>query len=179
MRTRPHPTRRALLAGVGAVALTVPLAACDLPGTEGTDPSTDDRTERTPEPDLDLALVQEAANGTQGALALVTATAAAHPALDARLAPLLACHRAHLEALGRSGEGTASPSPTAPPSASPDVAPRAARALRQVVSHETFHAGRLTTAAQEAESGALARLLVTMGAGVHMHLAALEEGVAP
>lgn len=184
MRTLPRPSRRALLAGVGAVALTAPLAACDLPGGGAGDRTGDERTDGAAEPDPDLALVEAAATRTDEVLALLAATTAAHPRLDARLAPLAASHRAHLDALGRTGTDTDSGTPSGtepetetgtadPPRAVP---PNPARALRQVVARETAHAGQLTTAAQGAESGALARLLATMGAGVHMHLAALEDG---
>lgn len=174
MRTPPHPSRRALLAGAGALAVAGPLTACDVPGPGGSSSEEDGASTptRTGE-DPDTASVRTAAARSSELLALLAATVAAHPRLGGRLAALEACHRVHLEVLGRVDDDMAPSADPSPGAASGSTPPRA---LRRVVSRETALADELVRLAGSAGSGALARLLATMGAGVHMHLEALEGG---
>lgn len=197
MRTPPRATRRALLAGVGAAALAGPLAACDVPGpTRRT--STDGRPDASgnTSADPDARHVSTAVGEAESLLAFVLAVGSAHPTLTATTAPLAECHRRHLDVLGArtptpSSAPTSpvspspvptSPVPTSPPSGvdgtpTPLQVPKGAgRALRQVLAREQAHAATLGAAALAAESGALARLMASMAAGVQMHLAMAEEG---
>ena len=102
----PAP-RRTVLTGLAGVGVAVVLGGCW--------PAKDKPAARpTPHP---LAPV------VAGTLALIDryqATTATYPDLDIRLEPLLADHRAHLDAL-RKAIGTPSPSPSATASASPSA----------------------------------------------------------
>lgn len=179
MRARPHPTRRAVLTTLGTVALAGATAACELPGP-GSPRGVDNGGNEPPDPDrrrLGTARAQ-----AEELLALVVSTSSAHAALTSRLAPLADCHRAHLRALdgeaaAASPEPTSPPAPTAsaPTAPSPTPPPAPEVALRRLVAREEAHASALRTEAGVAESGALARLLATMAAGVLMHLDALEN----
>lgn len=180
MRTPPHPSRRALLAGVGVVAVAGPLTACDLPGPGGATPVDEDSREAARQgEDPDAEHVRAAAARSSELLALLTATAGAHPRLRDRLGPLEACHRAHLEVLGRVDDAAPGTDPSAAPTPAPSPGSAGGstppRALRRVVSRETALADELLHLAGSADSGVLARLLATMAAGVHMHLEALQE----
>lgn len=173
MRTLHRPSRRAVLLGLGTLALAGSTAACDLPG-----PGEDAGTPET-KPDPDRRRVEAARAQAAELLALVEATALAHPGLAPRLTGLTECHRAHLRVLteaddrdsddqGSEPTATTTPSGSAAPSPSPLSSPEAA--LRQLVARERAHVTALTTEAGVAESGALARLLATMAAGIQMYL---------
>lgn len=179
MRTPRRTTRRALLAGFTAATLAWPLSACDLPGPTPRGATGRDGDDALPgEQDPDRRRVEAAVAQADELLALVGATRAAHPRLADDLAPLAECHRAHLTALG--APPAAAPSPTAGTTAGPTADPdptsvpgTAAAALRHLLAQEQAHATALGTEAGVAASGALARLLASMDAGVQMHLAAL------
>jgi hypothetical protein len=76
----------------------------------------------------------------------------------------LALHTAHLAALDRAAGATPSPSPSAEPPAERTTRPLLRR-------HEAGAQRELAHLAQEAASGALARLLASMSAGIAAHLA--------
>lgn len=182
MRTPPRATRRALLAGVGAAALAGPLVACDVPGPAGrtsTDEGADVSGDTSSDPDA--RHVRTALGESESLLAFVLAVGSAHPRLATTTTPLAECHRRHMEVLGSQTPtpeaGAPSPTPGADGRPTPLRVPRgAARALRQVLAREQAHAAALGASALAAESGALARLMASMAAGVQMHLAAAEEG---
>lgn len=174
MRTLHRPSRRAVLVGLGAVVLGGSTAACDLPGPGGNTDVPDEK------PDPDRRRVETARAQAEELLALVEATALTHPELAPRLSGLTECHRAHLRVLDedededRAGDAPTPPpsSATPPPSPSPVASPEAA--LRQLVARERAHVTALGTEAGMAESGALARLLASMAAGIQMYHEPLE-----
>lgn len=158
----PHPatiaafrsTRRTAV--VGAVAGVAALAGCD--------PEPAARPGATPEADPDTALV-DAVRAELGEVAGLVAAAAGRPQLRERVTALLALHAAHLEAI----EGDP-PTPSTPPAGPP------AQVWATLSARERQLQRRLADWSVRAESGALARLLASMSAGVAAHLAA---GVAP
>lgn len=181
MRARPLPNRRAVLTTLGAATLAGATAACDLPGPGSSRETEDGETEQRPDPDR--RRVETARLQAEELLALVVATSGTHAQLAPRLAPLADCHRAHLQALGGdepAGSPQVTPAPGAPsppapttPGTSPSTTPEVA--LRRLVAREQAHASALGTEAGVAESGALARLLASMAAGVLVHLDSLES----
>ena len=195
MRAVRPPSRRGVLIGSATLALSLGASACDATGrdTEGSeqqDPQ-DDRTQDDGGPDTaDRRRLEAVTAGIEEALALVTATMAAHPSTTARLTPLAECHRVHLGAAGSPSEPTESPtaSPSTGSSASPGadaspsaeqppVARSAPRALAAVSAREAELLALLSTESTAAESGALARLLAVLAAGLGTHVATL--GVTP
>lgn len=165
-------SRRAVLAGAGVVVLAGGLTGCDLPGPSGTTSSDAPPGTSADHPDDDL--VSGAVADSEELLALTLAVAAAHPALGGTTEAWAECHRSHLQVLRVDSPGE-TPSATPAPSVSPPGVPTSpGRALRQLLSRERTHAATLAEAAATAESGALARLLASMSAGVQMHLAATE-----
>ena len=176
-------TRRAALGG--ALATLAAASACDLaqPADEpvgrsgeasGTRRSPRPRGGRgtlrrvsTPPEDPDTALVDEVL-ADLGELAALVAAGSRFAPLRAPMRALAALHAAHVEALdgepvaGRSpGVGFAGP----------------AEALRRVRAGEQQAQRRLADWSVAAESGALARLLASMSAGVAQHLVALPATV--
>ena len=159
----PLPTSRrtalgGLLAGLAGAAV---LAACDVdelrPPEDEEAPAPEQTTDGALDPDV--ALVEDV-------VAQVTRTWAAvvSAGLGARLARLQRMHEAHLEVLG------ATPvKQTAPPSG-----PEPKR-YQRVLGREQRLQSDLATAAVEARSGALARLLASMSAAVAQHLAVLPR----
>ena len=129
-------SRRTVLRGVAGAVLagaaglgSAGLAGCTLGGSGRPQPS--------PSPDP-LAPVL---TGTQALVDLYTATVAAQPSLADRLNPLLAEHRAHVDALraamGLATQSSGSPSPTGAPTPSAGQVPaNAAAALAAVAGAE-------------------------------------------
>lgn len=154
-------TRRAALATVSA-GLTAAAAGC-----QWGPPSTVDAP--AGEADADTALVKDVTSAVAAQARLVTDTSAAHTALTTSLAPLSTLHSAHLAAL----TSKAVTAPAVAPAPTPEAA------LTTVRSGEASLQRILTTAAQDAASGPLARTLASMAAGVAMHLAALPSQVSP
>jgi hypothetical protein len=152
--------RRAVVTGL-AGATVLALAGCDS-GTPGNDlPGTAEAQQ-----DADLQLVREAlaVSLAAGAQLGLVATGALRP----RLAPLIAMHQAHAQALA-DAVPSGSPSPSVAGTVVPP-APGLARA-RQV---EADAHDRLVALAQRAQSGQLARLLASMAAGISQRLAVLR-----
>ena len=142
----PATTRRTAL---GACGLSLLAAGC---GTAGRSPDAAD--------DPDQGVVDEAVLLSATALASVRAAARRHPSLAGRVQPLAALHRAHLAVL---------PEPTTPAvPVEPGGRPAATLALVTELERDTWR--RLTDLAVAAESGALARLLASMSAGIVAHL---------
>jgi hypothetical protein len=169
---RVSTTRRGALSGaVGLVLLT----ACDVddlrpPDDDATPvPSPTPGATETPEPDADLTLAEDAAYAIATAQVLVDRVRRSFPRLRDRLQPLARMHRAHLEVLEPPDRSI----PVPPPSSTP------AEALTRVRAAEQTLQQTLASAAVEAQSGALARLLAATSASVSQHLAALPPVAAP
>ena len=154
-------TRRTALTASGIATLALAACTTDDPRTsstsDGAAPSTATQT-AAPQPDQ---LAVDRATELSGLLLAEVQGAA--PGIDpgGRFAAL---HTAHLTTLARAtaASDSAAPSPTAP-------APPATRArLRR---RELAAQRELAHLAAEAESGALARLLASMSAGIAAHLA--------
>lgn len=172
MPASPAPVSRRLLVagGIGGVALA--LSGCDLvddvlgreddPGVSGSPSGA--VTPTAPAKDADSALVEDVITAISATSALVTATAAAVPALAKVTATLTRLHTAHVTELG--GTITAA---TTPPAAS---GPRPA-ALRRLLRAEAGLQTRLVEAAQQAQSGALAQLFAAMAAALAQQQAVL------
>ena len=143
--------------GVGA------LAGCDL-----------DPDGSAPQPsagaDPDSGLVDTVLAELRALSVLVSGVGAAHPGLQRTMTGLRELHVAHREALGDE--------PAEEPAGDAHLDPRtgAAQALDLVRSRERRAQGRLADWSVAAQSGALARLLACMSAGVAQHLAALPAG---
>lgn len=150
---RLRATRRTALGG--ALAGLVALAGCE-EGRPDADP---------PEPAPaapDTALVEAVTAELDELVALVTIAADRRPLLAAGLAPFAALHQAHRAVLpDRDAE---------PPR--PRVAGSPREVAWQVLRREAQARNRLADWSVAAESGALARLLASMSAGVAAHLAA-------
>ncbi|MCX6400080.1 MAG: hypothetical protein NTX33_09140 [Propionibacteriales bacterium] len=159
-----HLSRRAfVVAGVGGTALT--LTGCDaldsLLGEE--EPAAPGAVSPTaPAADADSALVDEVATAIAEAGALATATGTTIPGL-ARIGLRLAkIHEAHAAELGRTT-----------PADPPVVTGGKATALRRLWRRETALQDQLVSAAQAAESGALAQVFASMAAGLAQQQAVL------
>ncbi len=157
--------RRGLLGG--ALGLLT-LSACDVddlrPPEDETLPTPSGSASATAEPDADTRLAEDAAYEIAAALVVVDSVRRAFPGLRERVQPLARMHRAHLEVL----EPPDDRSVPAPPRDG-----TRAEALGRVRAAEQTLQAALTTAAVEARSGALARLLASMSASVAQHTAVL------
>lgn len=176
----PAATRRAALGG--ALASLAAVTACDVaqpagepagrPGGAGGGPSGSASASApdapsgslgaTPAEDPDAALV-DAVLAELGELSALVAAATRFAPLRASMRALAGLHAAHREALeGEPATGR-----------SPEAFPGPAEALRRVRVREQQAQRRLADWAVAAESGALARLLASMSAGVAQQLAVL------
>jgi hypothetical protein len=159
-------TRRAAVttAGVAVVGLGGCTSEASTPSS-GQAPSSSSTTSAA-EADPDRVALDRAVEITTTLLAEL---AEAVSASDSRLDPdpggrFLALHTAHLAALDRAAGATASASPTPDLPTEHTTRPRLRR-------HEAGAQRELAHLAQEAASGALARLLASMSAGIAAHLA--------
>ncbi|WP_234382031.1 hypothetical protein [Streptomyces sp. XY332] len=178
-------SRRSLLAGAAGVAGTALLTGC----SDGDGSS--DTAAGVP---LERRMRETAVRDSVRLLERYDATAAAHPALAARLAPLRASVAAHTGALASadsaSGKpaGAASPSASAGPSApagapapsGEPVPPKPEEALTALADAERSLAEARTIALAGAP-GELARLLASVAAcgAVHAHLLTSPQGDKP
>lgn len=161
---REAPSRRAVLAATGALALTGCLPA----DTAG--PS---------RPDPDLRLRRRVAREVRRLAAGYAAVIAAFPATATQLGPLAAEHQSHVAALeGPARSPGAAGSPTGPRSASPSPTPAPnlpatrVQAVAWLATQERAAATR--RAAECLEAGPdLARLLASIGACEAVHAALL------
>ncbi|MFD9301102.1 hypothetical protein ACFWCB_00135 [Streptomyces sp. NPDC060048] len=164
------PSRRSLLAGAAGIAGAALLSGCsdgDAPGAE-------------PEIPLERRMRESAVRDSGRLLERYDATATAHPALAARLAPLRASVAAHASALADapapSPSRSAPPTPAASapagaaapgPSAEP-VPPKPADALTALSDAERSLAEARTISLAGAP-GELARMLASLAACGHVH----------
>ncbi len=175
----PRSTRRAALAGSLGLSLTwvAGCSAAEPPaeprgrtstssapsGPQGPDP------EGVDAPSDDQVLLERTVREIVAVAALVTATARSTPSLRQDLAPLVRLHRAHATVLSQSLErqtsGRRRPGRASGPS--PD------KALGAVLDREQALRRRLVDGSVAADSGALARVLASMSAGLSQHLAVL------
>ena len=168
LASRRTATRRVLLAGGGAALLT----GCDL------DPRAD--PEPAPAPtsgvpsavseDADVELRDRVRLSVLGAIDLVKEARARYPRLRGPLADLLVMHEAHLALLDEVG-----PAADGLPTGVPISEDGPVEALSQVRALEAAHQRSLGRMAVRAASGAFARMLASMSAGVAAHLNALPE----
>lgn len=157
---RLRATRRTALGS--ALAGLVALAGC-----EDNRPDADPRESVPTDPDT--ALVEAVSAELDELVALVTLAADRRPLLAGGLAPFAALHQAHRAVLpDRDAE---------PPR--PRVAGSPQEVAGQVLRREVQARNRLADWAVAAESGALARLLASMSAGVAAHLAASDLAGPP
>ncbi|OEJ33992.1 hypothetical protein [Streptomyces subrutilus] len=171
-----RPSRRSLLAGAAGAAGTVLLAGCSDAGSPGTDTGIP----------LERRMREAAVRDSARLLERYAATAAAHPALAARLAPLHAAVAAHAAAFSLTPPGAPSASPAggtgaaAPaPSAEP-VAPKPADALTALADAERSLSEARTIDLAGAP-GELARMLASVAAcgAVHAYLLTSTPGATP
>ena len=153
----------ALLLGLGAVA------GCDL------DPSPGDAGRSRPGTlDPDATLVRDVLAEIAAMAGLVSSVGAAHPPLGEPMAALGRLHAAHAAALGAQPSTGPSTARATTPGA---TLANARAALREVRRREQHLEDRLVASSVAARSGALARLLASMSAGVAQHLAVLPRTV--
>ena len=160
-------TRRAVVAASGAA--TLGLAGCTSDGSSSTPPPTGSGESSATEPasaDPDQVALDRAVAITTD---LLVALEGAPPGLDPT-GRLAAMHSAHLDAL-QVATG-ASATPTAPVQAAPPLTP--ARLRRR----ELRAQGELARLAVAAESGALARVLASMSAGIAAAMAGRDRVAA-
>ncbi|MGW5401829.1 hypothetical protein [Streptomyces sp. NPDC003952] len=169
------PSRRGLLAGAAGIAGAALLSGCSDGGTPAADP----------EVPLERRMRETAVRESGRLLERYDATAAAHPALAERLAPLRASVAAHTAALGDGGSpapsrsasapspasspapsGTAAAAPPAPGAAPVPAAP--AEALTALADAERSLAEARTISLAGAP-GELARMLASVAACGHVH----------
>jgi hypothetical protein len=167
---RVSTTRRGALGGALGLVL---VSACDVDDLRPPEdepapvPSPTPGATGTPEPDADTALAEETAYDMASALVLVDRARDAFPRLRGRLQPLARMHRAHLGVLEPPDDRSIP---------APDAGESPAEALERVRAAEQALQRTLASAAVEAQSGALARLLASMSASVSQHLAVLATG---
>jgi hypothetical protein len=171
-------TRRTTVAVAlaGGAALAGGLSGCDIgdPARPGASPGA------TPAADPDEELLDRARTEVDAALALVTALSR-HGRMATPLAPLLALHTAHRDALA--GDDTPTETPTETPTgtpAPPSLSGAPGELWTMLLARERTLHRRLAVSAVEASSGTLARLLASMSAGIAAHVAAAraDAGVA-
>ena len=151
----PVASRRAVLAG--SLATFAVAAGCDLELSRDPVPAPSAGSS-SPPPDADAVLVERVVAETTSVLALVEGVRRVDRAAVEALA---AMHRAHLPLLG-----------VEPPAPAADAGARRAR-LARVRAREEGLQQLLAESALAAGSGALARVLASMSAGVAQHLAVL------
>ncbi|MFF4104807.1 hypothetical protein [Streptomyces sp. NPDC001903] len=179
-----RPSRRSLLAGAAGVAGAALLTGCS-DGSGAPDADTGVPLERR--------MRETAVRESERLLERYDATAAAHPALAARLAPLRSAVAAHAAALASADAATGRPAGSAPPSPSPSsaaagapvasaepVPPKPEEALTALADAERGLAEARTVTLAGAP-GELARLLASVAAcgAVHAHLLTSPQGDKP
>jgi len=154
---RPVATTRrtALVATVGLTGLVVGGCTSDSP-----DDPADAEPTSAPPVDADQELVDGVVERVNAAMAIVVMAGEGSEAMARELAGLRRMHAAHLDSLGSDGSWSAyqSEGPT----------------RREVLHAEARLQRFLVTAAVQAESGTLAKLLASMSAAVAQHLAVLR-----
>ncbi|WP_030482387.1 hypothetical protein [Nocardioides aequoreus] len=161
----PVLSRRALLA-TGAAGGLAALTACEAPGDGRADALP--AAEASPSLAPDVALATLALAEIRAVRRAVETTRRAFPARTAGLRAVASMHRSHEAALADAVPDGAQTALTPP---AYDVPARAARASRRLRQREEQLRRRLDALALDAESGAFASLLASMGAGVAQRVA--------
>ncbi|MGW0365360.1 hypothetical protein [Streptomyces sp. NPDC002990] len=176
----PRPSRRSLLAGAAGAAGTALLTGC-------TGRVSLDHAFGVP---LERRMREAAVRDSERLLERYDATAAAHPALARRLAPLRAAVAAHIPALAFRGDGAGtSPAPSPPGAApagagtaspAPAVPPKETDALTALADAERS-LSEARTIDLAAAPGELARMLASVAAcgAVHAYLLTSTPGDKP
>lgn len=152
-------TRRTALGG--ALAGMLALSACDLESLDPRSAPEDEDPGSAPAVDADSALVDAVLVGLAGTIGELAKLRRSSPAARKVLSSFIELHRAHADVLGTLPDTSG----RLPETAGADV-------MTQLRSIETRAQRDLTEAAVRAESGALARLLASMSAGVAQYLEA-------
>ncbi len=162
------PSRRwvvtAVAGGAVGVGLGGALSACSAGGAGSPDASASAPAELAP----DVAGATRALAEIRAVRAAVSETVARFPGRRAQLAPVVEMHRTHEASLVDAVPDRADTSGSAAPYAVPR---QRAAALRRLAARERRLHDTLDALAARAESGEFARLLASMGAGVHQRLA--------
>ncbi|MER6781829.1 MULTISPECIES: hypothetical protein [unclassified Streptomyces] len=179
-----RPSRRSLLAGAAGVAGAALLTGCSdgggSPDTGGGVP-------------LERRMRETAVRESERLLERYDATAAAHPALAARLAPLRSAVAAHAGALASADAATGRTPGSAPPSASPssaaagapvpsaDPVPQKAEEALSALADAERSLAEARTVTLAGAPGELARLLASVAAcgAVHAYLLTSPQGDKP
>lgn len=148
-------------AGAGATGSTTSSAPTVGTTTPGAGTATADATA---DAEVDDALVDEVSAQIDARLALVAAVTSRSAWLARPLAPMARTHEAHRDQL-----------PAGPPAPRPDVPRDPAAQWSLLRRQEAALVRALARAAEDARSGALARLFASMSAGTDAHLAALPD----
>ena len=154
----PRASRRAVLVGggvAGGAALATTLSGCGSADSDAGD-SAGAADPTAPAVGADSDLVDRVAEHLGETLTLALSTGASFPALRPLTRRLVALHRAHLDELGRPGDGISGGK----------VGGGAETARARLLRSEEKLQARLARAALEAESGALAQVLASMAAAV-------------
>lgn len=170
MSSRPPAalSRRTTIGVAGATLGAALLSACDLGGVSGGSLDVPGRSD--PQPDPDRVLVERVVADVQTRLAAVVDARQRFQVLRGPLSDLEQMHRAHLAALAADLAASSAPSTPTPTTAAPRRPVAARRADARVRAAETTHQDGLVSAAVDARSGALARLLASAAASVGQHL---------
>lgn len=173
---RVTTTRRTALGGaLAAVGVGVgALAGCDLdPDSSGPERAAQPTTEPSayPDADPDSGLVDTVLAEIRDLTGLVSSVGAAHPGLRGAMTGLRDLHLAHREALADELGDEQTDEPAGGGQLDPRTGPKEALAL--VRGRERRTQSRLADWSVAAESGALARLLACMSAGVAQQLVVL------
>ncbi|MFF5705739.1 hypothetical protein ACFY7H_25140 [Streptomyces sp. NPDC012794] len=187
---RPSPSRRSLLAGAAGAAGAVLLTGCtgggDASGADGGIP-------------LERRMREDAVRDSERLLERYDATAAAHPGLAGRLAPLRAAVAAHTAALAfadpaarepaarpgppsAAASGAAAPAPGAPgaPAAGGEPVPQQPAEALSALADAERSLSEARTIALAGAPGELARMLASVAAcgAVHAYLLTSTPGAA-
>lgn len=179
-----RPSRRSLLAGAAGAAGAVLLTGCS---DGGRSPDAD------PGVSLERRMRETAVRDSGRLLERYDATAAAHPALAARLAPLRAAVAAHVGALASADAASGKPPGSASPSATDSSAPAGAPAVSgepvppkpeealTALADAERSLSEARTIALAGAPGELARLLASVAAcgAVHAYLLTSTPGDKP
>lgn len=169
----PFIRRRSLLAGAsGLLAVTAGTTGCTADaGDDGLSPA-----ERRRRADAGRELRRAAARDSEVLLSRYTSTAAAHPALAERLAPLRDAVARHVEAFGGGGRGTQPRGDRDGPDGNHTAVPGDPERARAALADAERRTADARTRALVDAPPELARLLASVAASGSTHALLLTEG---
>ncbi len=167
-----RPTRRSVL----AASLVVPAATAAGCTLSGASPSKGTARE-APDVDPDVALLEQVSQATAAVVALYEGVIEEHRSLRHGLRPILAAHRAHVQALGQAApkDATGGKAAGRGDTRTPHVPRSPGQAVRRLESAEQKASDRLLEATRRAHSGGFARLLASMSASSAQAVRVLGE----